>query len=63
MAIHEKSTLTGVAIFDSSNCDIISDDVISKEVKEFIDRRFKTHYNKVVIIKITLSFIGKPSLR
>lgn len=42
MAIHEKSVLTGDAIFDVSKSETISDDAISKEVKDFIDRRFKT---------------------
>lgn len=42
MATGEKSALTGVVIFDVSKNETISDDAISKEVKDFIDRRFKS---------------------
>lgn len=42
MATSEKSALTGAVIFDASKSETISDDVVSKEVKDFINRRFKT---------------------
>jgi len=41
MATCEKSSLVRAVIFDVSKNETISDDAISKEVKDFIDRRFK----------------------